>query len=92
MQSRYGLLDFNQGGTFVKDAEAVLPYINAGVQGTRAAVQAFRKDPIGVSTQIAQIVTMTSVTLFGIGLHLMGEIRPDDEDEDKETLINNYLD
>ena len=22
----------------------------------------------------------------------MGKIRPDDEDEDKETLINNYLD
>ena len=90
--STRGLLDFNQGGTFVKDAESVLPYINAGVQGTRAAVQAFRKDPIGVSSQVAQIVTMTSVTLFGIGLHLMGKIRPDDEDEDKETLINNYLD
>ena len=45
-----------------------------------------------VWAKIAQIVTMTSVTLFGIGLHLMGEIRPDDEDQDKETLINNYLD
>ena len=90
--STRGLLDFNQGGTFVKDAESVLPYINAGVQGTRAAVQAFRKDPIGVSTQVAQIVTMTSVTFFGIGLYFMGVIRPDDEDENKETLINNYLD
>ena len=92
VSSTRGLLDFNQGGTFVKDAESVLPYINAGVQGTRAAVQAFRKDPIGVSTQIAQIVTMTSVTFFGIGLYFIGAIRPDDEDEDKETLINNYLD
>jgi hypothetical protein len=43
VSSTRGLLDFNQGGTFTKDAESVLPYINAGVQGTRAAVQALHR-------------------------------------------------
>lgn len=82
------LLDFNQGGTLAKEAESFVPYINAGIQGTRVAVRALKKDPANFVNSVIQLSVMSGSAMYGLGLMLMSIIRPDDEKDN----IENYLD
>jgi len=53
-------MDFGQGGTITKALDNAIPYLNAGVQGTRGLLRAFKDNPL-VSTyklmQFAALVT-----------------------------------
>jgi len=53
-------MDFGQGGTITKALDNATPYLNAGVQGTRGLLRAFKDNPL-VSTyklmQFAALVT-----------------------------------
>lgn len=49
-------MDFSQGGSFTKAADAGLPYLNATVQGTRGLLRSFKKDTALQSTmKLAQL-------------------------------------
>lgn len=49
-------IDFSQGGSWVKAADKAVPYLGAGVQGTRGIVRAFKKNPAIASFKAAQVM------------------------------------
>ena len=49
-------IDFSQGGSWTKAADNVSPYFNAGIQGTRGIVGAFKKNPKLASFKAAQVM------------------------------------
>lgn len=48
-------LDFSQGGSFAKAADAGIPYLNAAIQGTRGIVRAAAEKPGVFTYKVAQI-------------------------------------
>ena len=54
-------LDFSQGGTWAKAADKVVPYLNAGIQGTRGTFRAAHDNPALFSAKVAQIAGVTSL-------------------------------
>jgi len=88
------LTDFNQGGRATKAADSFVPYLNAGTQGIRAAVESFGRDPIGVGSRMVQVMAYTAGGMLALGINLIGMLR-DDEEEDEEikgkTNIEIYL-
>lgn len=53
-------LDFSQGGSFIKAADSGVPYLNAGVQGTRGIVRAAREKPRVFIYKTAEIATLAT--------------------------------
>jgi hypothetical protein len=56
-------LDFAQGGQFTKMLDNAVPYLGAGVQGTRGLFQAFKSNPKLATFKASQIMAMS----FGLG-------------------------
>lgn len=53
-------LDFSQGGSFVKGMDSFIPYLNAGVQGTRGIFRAVKEKPAIFTYKMAQVGTLAS--------------------------------
>ena len=53
-------LDFSQGGSMIKAADVGIPYLNAGIQGTRGIIRAFKNDPALATWKAAQIGALSS--------------------------------
>ena len=51
-----GYLDFSQGGSWTKAADKAIPYLNAGVQGTRGIFRAFKENPKVAALKTAQVM------------------------------------
>lgn len=80
-------LDFSQGGSFAKALDQGIPYLNAGIQGTRGIARAAAQNPAKFTWKAAQIGTMAS------GLYLANRFQNPDawaqiSDRDK---INNWI-
>ena len=82
------LLDFNQGGSYTKDAEAFIPYINTAVQGTRVAADAFQKNPDKIFFKVMQSAVMLS------GASVLGSlalIKANKDDEEEKSAYEIWL-
>lgn len=80
------IADFSQGGWLTKDLDAVKPYINAAVQGTRGTLEYARKNPkMFVSKQVQAYVMNTAITLMG-----MMALGKDDWDKLPAYIKNRY--
>lgn len=94
--SARSIMDFNQGGLYTKDLDAIMPYLNAATQGTRVAIDAFKRDPSGTSTRMLQAAGLMASTAIGVSYALLAmarQIGDDDEDEKKsinEIILNAY--
>lgn len=94
--SARSIMDFNQGGKLTKDLDAVMPYLNAATQGTRVAVDSFRRDPAGTSVRMFQAGGLMASTAIGVSYALLAMARQmgdDDDDKDKsinEIILNSY--
>ena len=64
-------LDFNQGGSFTKSMDAAIPYLNAGVQGTRGIFRAAADDPVRTGWKFTQL------GLLATGLYLYNREDPE---------------
>ena len=53
-------LDFNQGGPVIKAIDTGVPYLNAGIQGTRGIFRAFAERPAQTTFKVAQIGTLST--------------------------------
>lgn len=53
-------LDFAQGGSFAKAADTAVPYLNAGIQGTRGLIRAAHKNPKLFTAKVAQLGTLAT--------------------------------
>ena len=80
-------LDFSQGGSYTKAADAALPYLNAGVQGTRGIVRAGMQRPQQFAYKTAQIGTLAS------GLYLANSHQNPEalEQISKHEKVNNWI-
>ncbi|MDR6548535.1 hypothetical protein J2810_004625 [Chryseobacterium rhizosphaerae] len=86
------LMDFNQGGIWAKNAEAIIPYFNAGVQGTRVIAQQFKRKPYETTMKVLQSAVMGTSAIIGLSMVALAKIRPADDDEKDETITSKYLD
>jgi hypothetical protein len=48
-------IDFSQGGSFTKAIDTGIPYLNAGVQGTRGVFRAAKDNPARFAWQVSQL-------------------------------------
>lgn len=77
-------IDFAQGGDYVKKADKVLPYLNAGMQGLRRPIDFAAKDPIKFTASVAQATLFAGYLPFVVN-YIMSMLSDDDE-ERKELL------
>lgn len=83
MARRY--LDFNQGGTIVKAADNMVPYLNAGVQATRSVITAARENPALFSAKMGQMMAIE------LGLYMWGRHHHQETlDQVSEKIKTNY--
>lgn len=58
-------LDFSQGGTFVKTLDHFIPYLNAGMQGTRNVIDTLKNRPGEAMIKAAQLIGLgATIELF----------------------------
>ncbi len=80
-------LDFAQGGSFVKAADAAIPYLNAAIQGTRGLTRAAAAKPAQFTSKIAQVMALSS------GLYLANRMYNQDTLREVNELdrANNFI-
>ena len=80
-------LDFSQGGSFIKAVDTAVPYLNAGIQGTRGIFRAAKTDPATFIFKTAQIGTLAT-GLYLANKHVNSEGWAQISDRDK---VNNWI-
>lgn len=81
------IIDFAQGGTVTKDAENVMPYVNAAFQGFRVATNYIANNPAMFAAKIAQV----SVGVLGLALLNMSMAEDDELEKIPEYIKQNYF-
>lgn len=69
MEARQATLDFARGGTRAKIVNRIIPFFNAGMQGTDKLVRTFKENPRATMMWGAATITMPSVLLTGYYLY-----------------------
>ena len=83
-------IDFSQGGSIVKAADKVLPYLNAGTQGLRKAVDYAAKNPKGFASSMLQAMIMAGGASAASMFMLLRSFG-DDEDPEKVLEVLNSI-
>jgi len=76
------IIDFAQGGSFIKNAELVMPYLNASFQGARVSTQYIFNNKIKFFTKILSFAPL--VGAIALSNALIGD--DDDMDEIPDTV------
>jgi len=80
-------LDFFQGGSVTKALDSGVPYLNAGIQGTRGIFRAFADRPIQTTWKFAQLGALaTGLYLANHYVHKDNYARVTDRDK-----VNNFI-
>jgi len=90
VEARESSVDFNQGGHLSKDIEALIPYFNAGTQGTRMLVEKIAKDPIRTVNGILQTTGFLVGSTISLSLAMLSALQEDDDDRDVMELYNEF--
>lgn len=77
-------IDFNQGGSLVKDLDKVAPYLNATVQGFRRPFKYYSENRFGFISNAIQATFMASAV--PLANSLIAELLFKDEEEKEEAL------
>jgi hypothetical protein len=80
-------LDFSQGGQITKAVDTVIPYLNAGIQGTRGIFRAAKQDPGVFTYKVAQL----GVIATGVLLANLFKNRDQWDDIPERDKINNFI-
>jgi hypothetical protein len=83
-------IDFSQGGSIVKAADKALPYLNAGTQGLRKAVDYAAKNPKGFASSMLQAMIMAGGASAASMFMLLRSFG-DDEDPEKVLEVLNSI-
>lgn len=79
-------MDFNQGGSWVKAADNMMPYLNASMQGFRRPLEYAKNNPLGFTSSLVQASVMAgSVAALSLAA-LMRSVEDDDDEEKKKIL------
>ena len=82
--------DFSQGGIYTKDADALVPYLNAGVQGTRVAIENLHERPAETILRMTQSAAILASVPITASLALLGYADRNEEEKDL-TVTELYL-
>lgn len=80
-------IDFSVGGSYIKGADAAVPYLNASVQGTRGLFRAAKDKPGVTSYKLAQVGTL-AMGLYYANRHTNPEAWASVSEHDK---ANNFI-
>ena len=75
-------LDFSQGGSYSKVADQFIPYLNAGIQGTRGLLRAAKNDPGKFAWKATQLGLLSASLAYANAL-INPEIWDEIPDEEK---------
>ena len=82
--------DFSQGGIYAKDADALIPYLNAGIQGTRVAIEQLGANGVSgfvqTSLRMVQSAALLSAIPMAIGIKMLGWLGDDELPEEYKGL------
>ena len=81
VRSARELSDFNQGGKSAKALDAAIPYLNAAIQGTRAATNNIVHRPLETMVRLTQSVAMTVGVTVGAAMGAISYFRDDEDPE-----------
>jgi len=80
------LIDFNQGGSWAKEVDVVMPYLNASLQGFRKPIEYAKNNPAAFALSYVQFAGMAaSVATMSIA-YAMSAFGGDDEEEKKKKV------
>ena len=82
------LTDFNQGGIYAKDLDAVTPYLNAGIQGTRSAVDAIAESPGETLFRMISTGTLLASAPLAIATYFIAKANWGEDDEEMAGLTS----
>lgn len=78
-------IDFSQGGTAIKQADKIFPYLNAATQGFRKALDYATQNPGKFASSMVQLMAFSG-SLVSLSMYmLMSSI---DDDDDLEEILN----
>lgn len=69
LQAREATLDFARGGTKSKIINRIIPFFNAGMQGTDKLIRTFKENPKATTMWASATITMPSLLLTGYYLY-----------------------
>jgi hypothetical protein len=84
-------MDFNQGGSWVKAADNMMPYLNASMQGFRRPLEYAKNNPLGFANSLVQASVMAG-SIVALSLAALIRSFGDDDDEEKKKKILDVLD
>lgn len=75
------IMDFARAGTSIREANKIIAFLNANIQGKSKLLRAIRENPVGVTTRAIKLVTLPSVASFLAQKYLAndGQLRTIDE-------------
>ncbi|WP_026676777.1 LPD38 domain-containing protein [Fictibacillus gelatini] len=59
-------VNFNKYGNVTKDADAIIPYLNAAIQGLDKTYRAFKDNPVKAGVKAFTAITVPSIVLYAI--------------------------
>jgi hypothetical protein len=78
-------MDFNQGGSWVKAADNMMPYLNASMQGFRRPLEYAKNNPLGFTSSLVQASIMAG-SVAALSLAALIRSVGDDDEEKKKVL------
>ena len=78
-------MDFNQGGSWVKAADNMMPYLNASMQGFRRPLEYAKNNPLGFTSSLVQASVMAG-SVAALSLAALTRSFGDDDEEKKKVL------
>lgn len=67
------LMDFARAGSSVREANKIVAFLNANIQGKSKIIRAIKENPIGATTRAVQSITLPSVGVFMAQKYLANE-------------------
>ena len=90
VRSAREMTDFNQGGTVSKAVDSFVPYLNASIQGTRAATREIKERPWDFTIRAVQVAGVSASFALSTSMSIMMLTKGDEEDEDMK-LADKYF-
>lgn len=92
--ARENTANFARSGDWGKVLNLVIPYFNAGIQGSRATMKALQRDPVGTSAKIATglFLPVAGATMWNLSDSARKAVYEDIDDYEKENNIILVLD
>ena len=85
------LVDFSQGGSFIKTVDTMVPYLNPATQGVRKTLKYSKENPLGFANSMVQASLMAG-SFAAYSLANAYSLYSNDDDDEKNRKVKDALD